>query len=728
MPHSFYSNWPAKTHEIKARSLFVRFRAKVGVRARPPSKLIIVERSSTINTLRQVKILCTPPKRSARPLIACTKSIKMPPRRTRAALNKTENAPTSDNAAVETSATAQQEASGVARETGTTQALTTEQSPSELQQKTPQANGKAQHKSAAQKKREKRKQRKRESSVVSDTESVRSLVRLTSTYASLQVASSTTVGSDAAPNFRERSVSLLDTLDTDIDTDDPAYATFRKVFNRFETDDGQDPNVTKDAPGKGEIYYSDDDDVPLEDDEENAPGGPSSKKKARKSNRVSVAFLKQIVEHPEIVEWTDATAADPELLVHLRGYRNMIPVPSHWGQKRDYLASKRGVAKQPYELPSFIRDTGIQEMRNPFESQSQTLRQKMRERVQGKTGKLDVDYQKLHDAFFRYQTKPQLARYGEVYYEGKEFETNFQHKRPGEISNELKEALNIPPGAPPPWLINMQRFGPPPSFPNLKIPGLNAPIPPGAKWGFHPGGWGKPPVDEYNRPLYGDVFGVMEKAAPTAEAAPVQRELWGAIEEADEVDERDESEEVEGEEEDGEEMDMDGVPTNETFEPSGLETPSGLTSAVPSGLETPEFLELRKSRFDQPPEPSEPRDLYRVLPETRKGKGLMGNQAYDFARPTLDQDPVTNVFSYLPVSKLMGQKKGIDVALDPSQLENLTKADLRALHDQEEARQQAAKRGFHQEEGLSDMVAEHAAMQAKKRKTQEEKKKSKFKF
>jgi len=453
-------------------------------------------------------------------------------------------------------------------------------------------------------------------------------------------------GDDRGTTDRARSVSLLDTLDTELDTDDPAYAAFRKVFNRFETDDGEEANVTKDAPGKGEIYYSDDDDVPLEDDEDQGPGGPVSKKKTRKVNRPSVAYLKQIVDHPEIVEWTDATAADPELLIHLRGYRNMIPVPSHWGQKRDYLASKRGVAKQPYELPSFIRDTGIQEMRNPFESQSQTLRQKMRERVQGKTGKLDVDYQKLHDAFFRYQTKPGLTKYGEVYYEGKEFETNFQHKRPGEISNELKDALNIPPGAPPPWLINMQRFGPPPSFPNLKIPGLNAPIPPGAKWGFHPGGWGKPPVDEYNRPLYGDVFGVMEKTAPAVETAPVHRELWGTMEEAEEeIDEGDESEDQVSEdgEEGGEEMDMDGIPTNDTFERSGLETPSGLASAIPSGLETPEFLELRKSRFDQPPEPSEPRDLYRVLPETRKGKGFMGNQAYDLSRPTLDQDTVTNV-------------------------------------------------------------------------------------
>lgn len=44
--------------------------------------------------------------------------------------------------------------------------------------------------------------------------------------------------------------------------------------------------------------------------------------------------------------------------------------------------------------------------------------------------------------------------------------------------------------------ILCQRYGPPPSYPHLKIPGLNAPIPPGASFGYHPGGWGKPPVDE----------------------------------------------------------------------------------------------------------------------------------------------------------------------------------------------------------------------------------------
>lgn len=65
------------------------------------------------------------------------------------------------------------------------------------------------------------------------------------------------------------------------------------------------------------------------------------------------------------------------------------------------------------------------------------------------------------------------------YYEGKEFETSLKEKRPGDLSKELIEALSIPPLAPPPWLIGMQRFGPPPSYPTLQIPGLNAPIPEG---------------------------------------------------------------------------------------------------------------------------------------------------------------------------------------------------------------------------------------------------------
>ena len=82
-----------------------------------------------------------------------------------------------------------------------------------------------------------------------------------------------------------------------------------------------------------------------------------------------------------------------------------------------------------------------------------------------------------------------------------------KHRKAGVLSPELMALLGIEEGGPPPWLVNMQRYGPPPSYPSMRIPGLNAPIPPGAKFGYRPDEWGKPPVDEYGRPLYGDVFG-----------------------------------------------------------------------------------------------------------------------------------------------------------------------------------------------------------------------------
>jgi hypothetical protein len=65
-----------------------------------------------------------------------------------------------------------------------------------------------------------------------------------------------------------------------------------------------------------------------------------------------------------------------------------------------------------------------------------------------------------------------------------------KEKKPGDLTDDLRTALGMPVGpnahkVPPPWLIAMQRYGPPPSYPNLKIPGLNAPIPDGCSFGYH---------------------------------------------------------------------------------------------------------------------------------------------------------------------------------------------------------------------------------------------------
>lgn len=50
--------------------------------------------------------------------------------------------------------------------------------------------------------------------------------------------------------------------------------------------------------------------------------------------------------------------------------------------------------------------------------------------MQPKMGKMDIDYQVLHDAFFKNQTRPKLTGMGELYYEGKEFEAQVPQRPP----------------------------------------------------------------------------------------------------------------------------------------------------------------------------------------------------------------------------------------------------------------------------------------------------------
>ena len=175
--------------------------------------------------------------------------------------------------------------------------------------------------------------------------------------------------------------------------------------------------VKNEGPSKGEIIYSDDDMASEGDSDAEGEKKPLSKKKARKLNRLTVAELKQLVKKPEAVEWTDVTASDPRLLLQLKSYRNTVPIPAHWSAKRDYLQGKRGIEKPPFQLPSYIADTGIATMRDAIKEKeaNMSLKAKTRERVQPKMGKVDIDYQKLHDAFFKFMTKPNTTSFGELY-------------------------------------------------------------------------------------------------------------------------------------------------------------------------------------------------------------------------------------------------------------------------------------------------------------------------
>jgi splicing factor 3B subunit 2 len=184
-----------------------------------------------------------------------------------------------------------------------------------------------------------------------------------------------------------------------------------------------------------------------------------------------------------------------------------------------------------------------------------------------------------------------------------------------------------------------------------------------AQWGFHPGGWGKPPLDEYNRPLYGDVFGVLPKAGDPDMGEVVDRNLWGELEPEEEEEEESEEEEEEEEEE------TEAAPTDGIQTPSGLETPSGMASVVSTvggGLETPDFLELRKNataRASSEAADTGPKSLYQVVPERQTSvRGLMGSErGYDIsavagggAIPVLGDERGTKVrfiFYFLELSK-----------------------------------------------------------------------------
>ncbi|NP_001098747.1 splicing factor 3B subunit 2 [Danio rerio] len=500
---------------------------------------------------------------------------------------------------------------------------------------------------------------------------------------------------------------------------DPNFIFFKRIFEAFKlTDDvKKEKEKEPEKPEKPEILSFKKKGFELEkrdsddSDEEIKKDLPKlSKKKLRRMNRLTVAELKQLVARPDVVEMHDVTAQEPKLLVHLKATRNTVPVPRHWCFKRKYLQGKRGIEKPPFELPEFIRRTGIQEMREALQEKedAKTMKTKMREKVRPKMGKIDIDYQKLHDAFFKWQIKPKLTIHGDLYYEGKEFETRLKEKKPGDLSDELRVALGMPTGpnshkVPPPWLIAMQRYGPPPSYPNLKIPGLNAPIPEGCSFGYHAGGWGKPPVDETGKPLYGDVFGTNSiDFQAKAEEEEVDRTPWGELEPSDE----ESSEEEEEEESDEEKPDETGFFTPADSH-SGLITPGGFSS-VPAGMETPELIELRKKKIEEAMDGNETPQLFTVLPERRTGPVGAAMMA-----STHIYDMTTTVTSRkVGVSVLGGDSQGVEVALAPEELE-LDPMAMTQKYEEHVREQQVEKEDF------SDMVAEHAAKQKqKKRKAQ----------
>ncbi|GME71239.1 unnamed protein product [Ambrosiozyma monospora] len=194
---------------------------------------------------------------------------------------------------------------------------------------------------------------------------------------------------------------------------DPSFSEFKNIFKKFEivqptnssetnvpeTDkngelldsDNEDTKDKKDVDDRGES--EDDDDSDDDDDDETK----MTKRQIKKKYHIPLSFLKAESSDPQLIGPTDADADDPRLFVYLKTLHNAVPIPKHWASKRAFLAGKKGFERPPFELPKFILDTGILEMRDTSGNKEDdtTLKQRMRERVQPKMGQLDIDFNKL---------------------------------------------------------------------------------------------------------------------------------------------------------------------------------------------------------------------------------------------------------------------------------------------------------------------------------------------
>lgn len=326
-------------------------------------------------------------------------------------------------------------------------------------------------------------------------------------------------------------------------------------------------------------------------------------------------------------------------------------------------------------MPDFIARTGISEVRSALDEDEskQSIKKKNRSRVAPKMGALDVDYRTLHDAFFKHQNKAsiqdKLTKIGDLYYEGKEFETQKSKdiKVGGPLSERLRDALGMnAENSPPPWLINMQRFGPPPSYPTLSIPGLNAALPEGCTYGYHLNGWGKPPIDAFGRPLYGgnpfDPPGANASSSTanwdldaasgaivTSDGKTVNKDLWGGLPMAaiDLEDDEESSDEESSDEESSDEEMAESDNEEEKEEPTEVATQEAIAPVA----------DLRKQPGDETPAP--PQQLYKVIQQTDADKNKQQGAVF-----------TSDVAYVVPGSKV---PEGAESVLSKAPLENSNK-------------------------------------------------------
>nr|CCC48356.1 putative spliceosome-associated protein [Trypanosoma vivax Y486] len=214
-------------------------------------------------------------------------------------------------------------------------------------------------------------------------------------------------------------------------------------------------------------------------------------------------------EMSALVSEHDGNAEDPFFTVYLKSVRRTVPVPRHWSPLPAFMSNQDDRERATDICGPEIALLGVGKVR--------ATRDRKANLDQVAFVKCFITGTPLQSKRFNVA----LSRFGDIFYEGKWLPRS--KYEPGVLSQRLRAALSMGPHSPPPWLYGMQAMRRlPPAYPGLKVPGLNAPIPPGAQWGSGEGQWGQPPRAENNTFLFP---GVMDEAA-AEDAPPV---YWGTV-------------------------------------------------------------------------------------------------------------------------------------------------------------------------------------------------------
>lgn len=248
----------------------------------------------------------------------------------------------------------------------------------------------------------------------------------------------------------------------------------------------------------------------------------------RKRNRVSILELKVDIlssfgddaeDLAKTVDEYDVTAEDPLFTLLLKNMRNTVAVPSHWVKRSFFLDDQIDRDKATHIVSSEMELTDVATIRRL------TLRE-LGERASGQ----DIgNFLRCFCTGSPLETKTfgvRLSGPGDAFEERKVWPK--KAFTPGVISARLTEALGIQsPLTPPQWIRSIQEMKRlPPAYPTMRIPGVNAPLPQGARFdaGNHGGSrqeWGGPPRDEKGKFIFGP--GVMGEVTATV------KRPWGSV-------------------------------------------------------------------------------------------------------------------------------------------------------------------------------------------------------